>query len=303
MNKLERSYKMSRKRVCPPFLFILFAFACAYAGSYPQAAMATESPSGWVEDDAPTTSGSGDGRNSLPPSVEKKDGRTILKLGVEHASSLKPIPSSLQAGSIFDERLMPMNAPDRGWYKIPTWLAGKWQRNTETIVRTVDFASGYESRPNKTFQSFQNAEFGVQTDSRGEVWNTQLADRGVSDRGSFRSVALVELQEPVKLEDDEVIFREVFTIMNVMKDTSMITESHKIESLTRYRPLQDGALETSMSVKVYNANGSENRLQENISRDRLKEPFTSTNTYKGRDLKNEFASFLRSQSLTNLIPR
>jgi len=158
--------------------------------------------------------------------VEKKDGRTVLKLGVEHSKSLSPVGDSLQAGSIFDDKLLDEGNVKLTWYPIPKWLAGQWRRTQETTVFSHDYASGYSDNAQRPFMSEQVADFGVQTDSRGTVWNCNLGSRGVSDRGSYRSIALVMGKAPVETSNESIIFREVFVIANVNKTTNVILDSY-----------------------------------------------------------------------------
>ncbi|MBX9669529.1 MAG: hypothetical protein K2X93_18040 [Candidatus Obscuribacterales bacterium] len=246
----------------------------------------------WVEDPKEETSGQ----------VEVKDGQTILKLGVKHSNSMNPVPDSLQAGSLFDDSMLLDDTVSLLWYPIPSWLAGTWKRNTETTVFTHDYASGYSNRQTRTFMSEQTADFGVQKDKKGVIWNCNLANRGVSDRGSYRSVAIVKSKEPLKSSEGEVIFREVFTVVHVVKESNLIVDSFLIESLTRHRPLMDGSLKTEMSVKVYNPSGTPRQVQENVAHELPIKRFVLLDRYKDKNLKAEFADFLRTKGLDNLIP-
>lgn len=246
----------------------------------------------WVEDQPEQTNGQ----------IEVKDGKTILKLGIKHSSSMNPVQDGLQAGSIFDERLLDDSGDQLAWYPIPTWLAGKWRRNTETTLFTHDYASGYSDRQSRTFMSEQIAEFGVQKDKKGVIWNCNLATRGVSDRGSYRSIAIVKSKTAIKSSDTEVIFREIFTVIHVVKETNLIIDSFLIESLTRHRPMRDGSIETAMSVKIYNASGTPRQVQENIAHDLPVKSFVLLDRYKNRDLKADFADFLHTKGLDDRIP-
>jgi len=245
----------------------------------------------WEEDPAPNAQ------------VETKDGKTVLKLGVEHSSSLSAIPDSLQAGSLFNDKLLNEGSDKLIWYRIPKWLAGQWRRGMETTVFTQDYQSGYTDRNQRTFMSEQVADFGVQQDRSGGIWNCNLSSRGVSDRGSYRSIALVQTKEPVVSTDKEVIFREVFTVLNVQKQSNLITDSFMIESLTRHRPRPDGSLDTVMSVKIYNAGGTPRQVQENIAHERRVSPLVVVDNYKGRDIKANFIDFLREKNMSELIPK
>lgn len=254
-------------------------------------AMPAAFASDWVEDGASASSNS---------KIEKSGGAITLKLGVEHSESVAPVPLKLQLGEIFDERIL--STPSRlQWYRIPEWMAGKWRRQQETIVSTRDFQTGQVSNARKAIRSEQIADFGVQRDSKGAIWNCNLSMKGVSDRGSYRSVALVRKQVPVVSEPGRVVLQEEFVVLHVMHGTGAIMESHIVESLTQYRPIKRGLLETSMSVKIYQADGSPKNQQENVAFDRLITPFTSVDKYKGLDVRADFENFLRSSNQANLI--
>ncbi|HMP54554.1 MAG TPA: hypothetical protein PKD05_23605, partial [Candidatus Melainabacteria bacterium] len=170
--------------------------------------VATGSPvqaSDWVEEGSSSASGA---------QVKKSGGGITLKLGVEHSESVAPVPLKLQLGEIFDERILstPSNLQ---WYRIPEWLAGKWRRQQETIVSTRDFQTGQVSNSRRAIRSEQIADFGVQRDAAGDIWNCNLSMKGVSDRGSYRSVALVRKQVPVVSEPGRVVLQEEFVVLHV----------------------------------------------------------------------------------------
>ncbi|MDZ4837587.1 MAG: hypothetical protein SGJ27_27695 [Candidatus Melainabacteria bacterium] len=281
---------------------VLTLVSLSLALSMPQSAISKDDPDWEPEPLAVPKKNSTSVESPTNSKVETKDGRTVLKLGVEHSSSLSPVSDSLQAGSIFDNKLLNEGSDKLIWYPIPKWLAGKWRRAQETTVFSHDYASGWSDNQQRTFMSEQVADFGVQTDKKGTVWNCNLGSRGVSDRGSYRSVALVMGKAPVETTSDSIIFREVFTVANVNKTTNVILDSYLAESITRHRRRPDGSLETSMSVKIYNASGIPRQVQENISNDRLVSAYEEVDTYKGRDIKADFTKFLKDKGLGQLVP-
>lgn len=243
---------------------------------------------------------SGGGSDST--GVDTSDGRTTLKIGVKHSATLAPIPSKLQAGGIFNENLMPAEPEKLDWYRIPYWLAGKWRRDIETSLFTYKYASRSGDRENRSFQSQQQADFGLQRDRIGGIWDANLSSRGVSDLGSYLAIAAVVERKPVKLTADEIVFREEFTVVHVNKSNAVITDSFRMESLTKYR-LQNGTVYTTASVKAYNADGSPKQLQKNVAQERRVQPFVVVDKYKGHDVRAEFLEFLNDSGQPNLIPR
>lgn len=246
----------------------------------------------WVED-AP---------GSSSPKVETQNGKTVLKLGIEHSGKLDPVPENLQAGSIFDSRLLEGGNDKLTWYRIPDWLAGQWERRMETRVYSQDIASGYVDRSQNTFMSEQVAAFGLQKDKQGHIWNCNLKPQAVSDHGSYQSIALMRAKEPIRVTENEIIFREIYTVLDVQKQSKLITDSYMMEAITRHRPISDNQIETQMSFEVYNAGGIPRSIQENTATDRRIGPPDLIDVYKGRDLRKEFAEFLRNTSQERLIP-
>ncbi|MBK9142503.1 MAG: hypothetical protein IPM23_08415 [Candidatus Melainabacteria bacterium] len=263
---------------------------------FPSAVLAGESPSGWIEDDGDSAE-AGSGK-----SVESKGGRVTLKLGVEHADRLAPVPYGLQVGSIFDEKILSRPRSGLVWYRVPRWLAGKWKRTNEILVYEHDFETGQTFTGQRSILSQQVADFGFQLDRAGHVWHCNLASRGVSDRGSYRSIALVEMQEPVRINRDEIVFKERFLVLEVMNGSNAVSRSQRVESLTRYRPAGKGLLETTMSVKVYNQDGSPSKEQHNVSHDRVIRRFELVDSYKGEDVRSDFVKFLSATGRQDLIP-
>lgn len=246
--------------------------------------------------------GGADATSDSSTDVDTTDGRTTLKIGVKHSTTLAPVPSKLQAGGIFNENLLPAEPEKLDWYRIPYWLAGKWRRDFETSLFTYKYASRTGDRENRSFQSQQQADFGLQRDRIGGIWDANLSSRGVSDLGSYLAIATVVERKPVKLTANEIVFREEFTVVHVNKSNSVIVDSFRMESLTKYR-LQNGTVYTTSSVKAYNADGSPRQLQKNVAQERKVQPFVVVDKYKGRNVRDEFLQFLNESGQPNLIPR
>jgi|AGTN01.2.fsa_nt_gi hypothetical protein len=244
----------------------------------------------------------GTGSTGDSTGVDTSDGRTTLKIGVKHSATLAPIPTKLQAGGVFNENLMPAEPEKLDWYRIPYWLAGKWRRDIETSLFTYKYASRSGDRENRSFQSQQQADFGLQRDRIGGIWDANLSSRGVSDLGSYLAIAAVVERKPVKLTASEIVFREEFTVVHVNKSNAVIIDSFRMESLTKYR-LLNGTVYTTASVKAYNADGSPKQLQKNVAQERRVQPFVVIDKYKGRDVRGEFLQFLNDSGQPNLIPR
>ncbi len=272
------------------YLSLLFAVTVLQpvSGAYAQQKIA---PSGWVEDDAPA-----------PNAVRSPAGKYPLQGGVQHAEDMAPLSHNLQTGSIYDEKSIASTADQTGWYEIPEWLSGKWLREEETIISTYFFATKVKQSEPRTIAMREIADFGVQRDRAGHVWHYRLASKGVADCGSYLAIAFVQTQEPLHVADDLVVVRDVFVEIQVNKETNVILHSSQAESITRYRPVRDGLIKTTMSVKVFKEDGTPYTVQKNMSFDKRIELFKATDVYKSRNMRQAFADFLRSRGQENLVP-
>ncbi len=248
-------------------------------------------PSGWVEDTKPAP-------NTIPNNAAKYP----LQGGVQHAEELAPLPHNLQTGSIYDEKSIPSTADETGWYEIPDWLSGKWLREEETILSTYFFDSKVQQNEPRTIAEREIADFGVQRDKAGHIWHYRLASKGVADCGSYLAIAFVQTQEPLHVADDVVVIRDIFIEVQVNKETNVIMHSSQAESITRYRPVRDGLIKTSMSVKVFKEDGTPYTVQKNTAFDKRVESFKATDAFNARNLRQNFADFLRASGKDNLVP-
>lgn len=274
-------------------LLLLFAIA-SFFFSQPVFSQQKIAPSGWVEDSQPAS--------NLVPEGAAPGARAPLQGGVQHSDELRPLPSNLQSGAIFNERSIPKTADDVGWYQIPDWLAGKWLRDEETILSTYFFDTKIQQNEPRTIAEREIADFGFQRDRQGKIWHYRLASKGVSDCGSYLAVAFVQSQEPLHVADDLVVIRDVFVEMQVNKETNVIMHSSQAESITKYRPLRDGLIKTSMSVKVFNEDGTPYTVQRNIASDKRLESFKATDSFREQNLRKSFADFLHATGRDDLIP-
>jgi hypothetical protein len=226
----------------------------------------------------------------------------LLRGGVEHSEAFPALPDYLKTGAIFDQSFLTQAPKLDKWYQIPSWLAGEWLQEQETVTFTYDCNSHEQSNEPKTIMARETAQFGVQTDRQGGIWHCRIAAGGVADCGSYYSVALLSSQEPVEVSEDKVVIRSVFTEIRVAKETNVIILALQAESFSTYHPVRDGVLKTSTSVKFFEEDGSPKNEQRNVALDERTASFKPLNLYKGRDLRKSFKEFLLQRGLPELVP-
>jgi hypothetical protein len=255
-----------------------------------------EAKSGWIED------GPSQESEKVEGPASSGDHKRMLQGSVEHSVTLPPLPDNLRVGAIFDQGLLAPHPDVRHWYQIPPWLAGQWARDEETILSAYYYDSHQRVNEPQTIAAKETTEFGLQVDKLGDVWHCRIAAGGVADCGSYYSIALVGSQQPVQVSDNEVVIRDEFTELHVNKETSVITLALQAESLTRFRPVKDGVVESKTSVKFFEEDGSPKSIQRNLAYEKRTSGFSELNSYKGHDLRAEFREFLRSNGKESLLP-
>jgi len=258
-----------------------------------------EARSGWIES-GDTASSPAPLNPALPQTSSTHKG--MLRGGIEHSEVLPALPDSLKVGAIFDQEMLAPHPDLRRWYRIPSWLAGEWGRDQETIVSAYYYDSNRQVNESRAIMAKESTQFGLQVDRIGGIWHCRIASCGLADCGSCYSVALVDSQEPVEISDKMVVIRDVFTELQVNKETNVIILAVQAESLTQFCPLNDGLLKTAMSVKFFEEDGSPKSLQRNLAFDKRTASFTPLNAYKGYDLHSAFKQFLLSNGKENLVP-
>ena len=225
----------------------------------------------------------------------------MLQGGVSHSQELPALPKQFKVGATYQDEPQ-QQAKEDGWYWIPSWLAGDWRRDEETIVSEYDYMTGEGSHIPHTIMATELAQFGQQRDSQGGIWHCRLASGGLADCGSYFSVAQIQKQEPVSVTKDRVVIKDVFTELRVNKDTHAIIDSVQAESITEYFPMKEGVLKVTSSVKIFDEQGIAKKLQNNVSTTVRTKPFLPTNFYKDKNLRASFKRYLESHNRSNLIP-
>lgn len=272
-------------------LISLLALLCTF--SMPVALAVRESPSGWIEDES---------KPAASAVLKAGAGKVMLQGGVEHSVQLPSLPATMRAGASFDEKNLPDTSKREKWYMIPDWFAGEWLRDQETVISTYYFDSHQQVNEPKTIALHETAEFGEQRDRAGNIWHYRLASKGVAERDSTLSVAIVESQEPLEVTDKKVVMRDVFVELQVNKSTMTIMESNQAESITTYTPWNDGLIRTFVSVKFFQEDGSPKALQKNVSFEKRTKPFAVLNEWKGQNLRQSFIDFLHCAGKDDLVP-
>ncbi|MDZ4834656.1 MAG: hypothetical protein SGJ27_12830 [Candidatus Melainabacteria bacterium] len=182
---------------------------------------------------------------------------------IQHSESLPPLPSKFQAGAFFGAYGLPNLKGERQQrsnlqFKIPEWLAGKWQRSHSVETQRTELPSGKNLKAAglNTAKAFD--VFGSYQDKTGQIWQVFSSDHatGEVDRGEFtdRHTVTKYNLEVVGRNAVMVEVRAFHLILN--KKTQRIVQSYQDEEFNTYTLTADGKVKTDSSVKVFDGDGA-----------------------------------------------
>ena len=219
---------------------------------------------------------------------------------IQHSDSLQPVDAALTPGQIYDPSKAPF--PDKhvnNWYKIPPWLAGTWQKESQTDFYRFNYQTGETDTTTRVIPAKSSGTWGTQIDEKGNIWQFDPAPfTATVDSGDNYVVQLVSISDPVEVSDDRLIRRSIDTQIRVQKSDNMITAVEKGEQLTTYLPQSDGLLKRESSAKVFDKSGKPVLLGRSFSYETRINAFSPQDIYKGKDMKMLFQLFQKDQSET-----
>jgi hypothetical protein len=230
---------------------------------------------------------------------------TVLKGGVEHSDSLKPIESSLAPGQVYDPNNLPMvgAVETNRWYRIPDWLAGTWHKESQTDYFRYDYATRVTDTTTRTAPARSDGRWGTQMDEKGAVWQYDPTPFTAKvDSGDEYVVQLVRVSEPVEATDKVFVRRSVDTQIRIEKATNRIKSVESGEQITQYVPEGEQLVKRETSAKVFDDDGRPVLLGKSFAYENRIAPFQAQDTYQGKDMRVLFKKFLQSQNETAFLP-
>jgi len=221
---------------------------------------------------------------------------------IEHQEALPQVESAVRKGAKYRSALSDFQA-NNNWVQLPAWIAGTWIVREETAVLRQDFKNGQIDRHPTRFATSQEFSYGCQRDRQGGIWHyigvpytskTRMAD--------YEEIHEVKEKKFLVATADLVQFRSVVTVVRVGNDSGRVADSFQQESITTYKPYEDGLIELSASTKTFDAGGRAVFQQDNQAKIRRARRFSPQDHKEGKDLKELFIQYLTAQGLTNLLP-
>lgn len=204
--------------------------------------------------------------------VARTDDSPSLKATIQHSDSLPPLPAKYQTGAFLGAYGLPplTGRPEPKTtvqFKVPDWLAGRWQRSASNETKRTELPSGKALKPAGITQAVTSDIFGSYRDNEGQIWQVFSSQHatGEVDRGDLidhHTVTKYNL-EVVGAKSAVVEVRAYHLV--VSKKQHRIVQSYQDEELNTYTLVADGKVRTDSSVKVFDGAGSARLLTNSTS--------------------------------------
>jgi hypothetical protein len=244
----------------------------------------------------------GDQSNTADGAIQAENG--FLKGGVEHSEEMAPTQSGLKVGAQFDEANLEKPSASRAWYRVPPWLAGKWQCDEQFRTSYTDYKTGTtDGKPMRT-QVHSDVTYGIQRDRLGGIWDC-------IDMPQFRQVSSDKWLNKDLHTGDSVIFdsdsqfimRFVCTRTTVDKTTNTINSVFQFEQFSSYLQNGQDTVKVEASMKNFDQAGKPVNLTNAWKIEHRVTPFIANNySQNNQDVRPSFREYLKSNGMDNLIP-
>src|SRR5262249_17513184 len=149
---------------------------------------------------------------------------------------------------------------------------------------------------------------GWQMDKRGGIWDYwHIPTFERHDMGSSEELKLVLRNEPIRISEQECVFRAYAQTVRVNKFTRRIESAFQQEELQTCHPVPGGFRQASY-VRWFDASGRpggslSGMFTENIwANCYIIKPYAPVNFYRGKDMRTSFKTYLMSHGMADLVP-
>lgn len=196
-----------------------------------------------------------------------------LKGGVEHSTTVQPLPPQYLPGQRFNANAIVSAPPVDEWICIPPWFAGTFVVQQSLVVSYMDYKSGQQMAPNRMEKIFRTFHYGHQLDSNGRVWHLNRCPyRNSIDTERSVQYNLINSSRFLHSGNDSVIETASGPALVVAKDNGVIVRSNQLETLGKFQ-FDGQAIVKTTSIKAFDAQGRPVDLIVRVERANMQQPF------------------------------
>jgi hypothetical protein len=203
--------------------------------------------------------------------------------------------TKFRPNKLFAEAELPQENTEEGWYKIPYWRAGKFHREKQT---------DHSITGDVTIISRVDHVYGMQQDKSGQIWHHNSWPHITKvDLAGFTEYKIIERYEPMEGAANEFAVKVSTTDIDVDTKTHRIKRVTKQEEVDRYSPGANHLAVGECEWQGYTADGNPNtQVEHSTVEEEQVEPFRIINSWRDKDLKTSFRTYLESHGMSDLLP-
>jgi hypothetical protein len=188
------------------------------------------------------------------------------RIEVENVPKLKPITLPFKVGDIYKKENMPkLNKYKNWWTRIPPWLAGLWESQTEHYYYVYDYKTKKADHNTRTDVLKAEPSFGLFIDAKGGIWHHIFMGVNEQDEGQNLDVQLVRDTSSGFPNDKIYVERNRYIKILVDKASKRIKSIEQAETIQTAKPITKNLIRVDSIAQLYDLNGKALRQEKSYS--------------------------------------
>jgi hypothetical protein len=222
------------------------------------------------------------------------------------SQDIKPVESFLRGGVKFSdatrEKLEAIE-PDNSWFKIPTWLAGKWEYFEAKQTSYTDLKTGQTNRSPQKSQNEATISWGWQKDKQGEIWEFEDSPHAdLSRTAASTGYYLRHQNKSTSLSPSKLTCIMRYTYFAVDNETRTVTRTFQSKDTATFTRKGDNEIRRDVSATIYDENGTPIAKSASFSLAKRVAQFRPIDKRAGKDVRPLFHQYLVDHKMANLAP-
>ena len=146
------------------------------------------------------------------------------------------------------------------WFRIPAWMAGKWQTKDRQLIGEINYLTGRQTSPRSLSFGYCGEQYGLQQDKDGTCWQVEKVGRQPVnyrvDKHGMAQFDVVESHQPLSSSDTQLVLRKRWRHLTVNPETAEVIHERCFESTLTFKQLDAQTMSVNESVETFDGQGS-----------------------------------------------
>jgi hypothetical protein len=184
--------------------------------------------------------------------------------------------------------------PRNFWFKIPKWLAGRWEYYDAKRTSFTDLKTGKTDDTPVESHNEATTVWGWQQDKSGNIWEFEDSPHTSMSYSPHATTYYVrQKHSPLKIANNKFTCKMSFTYFAVDKESNTLTNTFQSVDTVTYNKLSDTRIRRDVIAQVFDEHGSPISKSAASSFARRLAPFHAIAESEGKDMHSLFEDFLK----------